>query len=220
MNKLKACHYCGGVAKVKKSIVPFCDYNIDKYYIECSECGASTDQYDTHFGYSINGSRFHVMTEKEAIKAATDDWNNHRFNIYTKLSHMSYREKIVWQIETLLSGAWYGAMLPTDSLEYKTGWELREIAEGRKLLKLHSGKDYDLGEISEILFNDSQVKDIIFGYLIEVNNMDLDPEGIREWNYYFNRFFDGEEYLKPSIKDRISDIFSKNWYKVEGLSNG
>lgn len=159
------------------------------------------------------------MTEKEAIKAAIDAWNNHRFNIYTRLSHMSYREKIIWQIETLLSGAWYGAMIPPDSLEYKAGWDLREIAECRKLLELHSGKDYDLGEISEILFNDSQVKDIIFGYLIEVNNMNLDPQGIREWNFYFNRFIEGEEYLKPSIRDKISDIFSKNWYKVGGLSN-
>lgn len=58
MSKLSKCPYCGGVAKVKKSTVPFCDYNIDKYYIECSDCGAATNQYDTHFGYSINGRGF------------------------------------------------------------------------------------------------------------------------------------------------------------------
>ena len=210
MDKLRKCPYCGGTAKVKKCVIPFCNYSIDKYYIECSDCGASTDQYDTHFACSINGSRFHVMTEKEAIKTAIDDWNKHRFNIYTKSSHMSYREKIIWQIEKLLSQAWYGAMVPISSPEYKTGWRLREIAECRKLLKLHSGKDYDFGEISEILFNDSQVKDIIFEYLMEINNMDLDPEGIREWNYCFNRFIDGEEYIKPSMKTKISNMLMKN----------
>ena len=209
MNKLKVCTYCGGTAKVKKFTVPFCNKHIDKYYIECSECGASTDQYDTHFACSINGSAFHVMTEREAVKTASNDWNSHHFNIYTKLCHMSYREKVIWQIEKLLSEAWYGAMVPTSSHEYKTGWRLREIAEGRKLLKLHSGKSYDLGEISETLFNDSDVKDIIFEYLEETNNMNLDPDGIREWNYYFNRFFDGDEYIKPSIKDRISDVLMR-----------
>ena len=209
MDRLRKCPYCGGIAKVKKCIVPFCNYNIDKYYIECSDCGAATDQHDTHFPCSINGSRFHVMTEKEAIKTASNDWNNHRFNIYTKLSHMTYREKIIWQIEKLLSGAWYGAMLPTDSIEYKTGWKLREIAECRKLLELHSDKDYDLEEISETLFNDSDVKDIIFEYLEETNNMNLDPDGIREWNYYFNRFIEGNEYIKPSIKDKISNMLMR-----------
>lgn len=60
-----------------------------------------------------------------------------------------------------------------------------------------------------MLFNDIEVKDIIFGYLEEVNNMNLDPDEVREWNLYFNRFIDGEEYIKPSIKDRISDMLMK-----------
>lgn len=77
------------------------------------------------------------------------------------------------------------------------------------MLELHSGKDYDLGEISEILFNDSQVKDIIFEYLEETNNMEIDLEGIREWNYCFNRFIDGEEYIKTSMKNRISNMLMK-----------
>ena len=39
--------------------------------------------------------------------------------------------------------------------------------------------------------------------------MNLDPDEIREWNFYFNRFFDGEENIKPSIKDRISGMLMK-----------
>lgn len=62
MSKLSKCPYCRGAAKVKKCSVPFCNTHIDKYYIECSECGAATDQHDTHFPCSINGSRFQVMT--------------------------------------------------------------------------------------------------------------------------------------------------------------
>ena len=39
--------------------------------------------------------------------------------------------------------------------------------------------------------------------------MNLDPDETREWNFYFNRFIDGEEYIKPSIKDRISGMLMK-----------
>ena len=66
-----------------------------------------------------------------------------------------------------------------------------------------------MGEVARVLFNDIEVKDIIFGYLEEVNNMNLDPDEIREWNFYFNRFIDGEECIKPSIKDRISGMLMK-----------
>lgn len=66
-----------------------------------------------------------------------------------------------------------------------------------------------MGEVARILFNDIQVKDIIFGYLEEVNNMNLDPDEVREWNFYFNRFIEGEEYVKPSIGNRISDMLKR-----------
>ena len=122
---------------------------------------------------------------------------------------MSYKDKVIWQIRSLLADAWYGAMVPTDSPEWKTAWKLRKIAEDKGLLVLQSKKQYDLGEVARVLFNDIEVKDIIFGYLEEVNNMNLDPDETREWNFYFNRFIDGEEYIKPSIKDRISDMLMK-----------
>ena len=39
--------------------------------------------------------------------------------------------------------------------------------------------------------------------------MNLDPDEIREWNLYFNNFIEGKEYVKPSIKDRISKMLMK-----------
>ena len=209
MNELKKCPYCNGTPKVKKVSIKFGEDEIDKYYVECSDCGAATIQYDTYFPVSIYGSKFHEMSRREAVKTVLDDWNKGMFNSYTRLAHMSYKDKVIWQIRSLLTDAWYGAMVPTDSPEWKTGWKLRKIAENKELLVLHSRKQYDLDEVARILFNDIQVKDIIFGYLEEVNNMNLDPDEVREWNFYFNRFIDGEEYIKPSIRNRISDMVKK-----------
>lgn len=206
MTKLKLCPYCGGTAKVKTTVIKFINDNINKYYVECSDCGAGTDQQDTYFPCSVYGGKFHVMTKREAIKTAADEWNEQIFNLHTRLSHMSYREKIIWQINSLLSDAWYGAMVPMDSPEWKTGWELRKTAERKKLLELHSDKSYDLKEVSKILFNDMHVKNVIFAYLEETNNMNFDVDGIRQWNFYFNRFIDGGEYIKPSIKNRICEM--------------
>lgn len=208
MVNLKTCPYCEGIARIKKTSTKFIKDNIDKYYVECSDCGAATIQYDTYFGYS-SGKKFRVLSKKEAIGLAVTDWNARKFNPYTKLMHMSYKDKVIWQIRSLLTNAWYGAMVPIDSPEWKTGWALRKIAENKKLLVLHSRINYDLGEVARMLFNDIQVKDIIFGYLEEINNMNLDPDEIREWNIYFNRFINGEEYIKPSIKDRISNVLMK-----------
>lgn len=209
MTKLKLCPYCNGIPKLKKASVKFIEKNIDKYYVECSDCGAATNQYDTFFPVSIYGSDFHKMSKKEAIETVSEQWNKYMFNPYTKLKHMSYKDKIIWQIRSLLTDAWYGAMVPTDSPEWKTAWKLRKVAEDKGLLVLQSKKQYDLGEVARVLFNDIEVKDIIFGYLEEVNNMNLDPDEIREWNFYFNRFIDGEECIKPSIKDRISGMLMK-----------
>lgn len=209
MKKFKLCPYCNGTPKLKKASVKFIENNIDKYYVECTDCGAATIQYDTFFGYSISGGKFHTLSQKEAIGLATTDWNEQKFNSYTKLKHMSYKDKVIWQIRNLLMDAWYGAMVPVDSPEWQTGWALRKIAENRKLLVLHSNINYDLDEVARVLFNDIEVKDIIFGYLEEVNNMNLDSDEIREWNLYFNRFIDGEEYIKPSIRDRISSMLMK-----------
>lgn len=209
MANLKICPYCNEIPKMKKVSMKFMEDNIDKYYVECPDCGAATIQYDTYFGYATSGGKFHVLSKKEAIGLAIADWNKRKFNTYTKLMHMPYKDKVIWQIKSLLTDVWYGAMVPMDSPEWKTGWALRKIAENKKLLVLHSNINYDLDEVARILFNDIQVKDIIFGYLETVNNMNLDPDEIREWNFYFNRFIEGEEYIKPSIKNRISNILMK-----------
>ena len=209
MANLKVCPYCDGIPKIKKASVKFMEDNIDKYYVECPDCGAATIQYDTYFGYSVSGGKFRVLSEKEAVGLAVADWNKRKFNPYTKLMHMSYKDKIIWQIRSLLADVWYGAMVPTDSPEWKTGWTLRKIAENKELLVLHGRKQYDLDEVARILFNDIQVKDVIFGYLEEVNNMNLDPDEVREWNFCFNRFIEGEEYIKPSIRDRIYNMLMK-----------
>ena len=171
MTNLNLCPYCNGIPKIKKVSVKFIENSIDKYYVECSDCGAATIQYDTFFGYSISGGKFHALSKKEAIGLATANWNEQKFNPYTKLKHMPYKDKVIWQIRSLLTDAWYGAMVPIDSPEWKTGWALRKIAENKKLLVLHSNINYDLGEVARVLFNDTEVKDIIFGYLEEVNNI-------------------------------------------------
>lgn len=128
MKKLKRCTYCRGIGKVKTASVKFRNDTIEKYYVECSECGAATDQFNTYFAYNVDGKKFQCLNKKEAIDRAIDRWNNQIFNEQTRLSNMSYREKVIWQIEALLKIAWYGAMVPVDSIEYKTGWKLREIA--------------------------------------------------------------------------------------------
>lgn len=203
MKKLKPCPYCGEIAKVKTVSVKFRDHTIEKYYVECSECGAATDQFNTYFAYNVDGKKFQCLNKKEAIERAIHKWNNEGFNEQTRLSHMSYREKVIWQIEALLKIAWYGAMVPVDSMEYKTGWKLREIAENKGLLKLHSEINYDLGEVSKVLFNDVHAKDAIYEYLAAVNNMELKPKQIKKWTLYFNEFIEGKEYVEPTIKDRI-----------------
>ena len=53
---LKLCHYCGGIAKSYiKTVESF--KKIHNYYVVCTECGASTDRYETEFAYYINGKR-------------------------------------------------------------------------------------------------------------------------------------------------------------------
>lgn len=163
---LNACPYCGGSARgYIKTVESF--KTIHYYYVMCTECGASTEQYNTEFSRLQENGKFHVLTKKEAIEKAINDWNNQNFSIKTRLPHMSYKEKTIWYIEKLLSKAWHGSMIPASSPEFKTGWKLRKIAESRELLKLHSEINYDLSGVAKILFNDFHVKDIIYQYLQE-----------------------------------------------------
>lgn len=53
-------------------------------------------------------------------------------------------------------------MYSTDSIEHVNGWKIREIAEHKGILKMHSDNLNDLGEISKELFNDREVRSIIF----------------------------------------------------------
>lgn len=160
---LKPCPYCGGNAEgCIKTVKTFC--TIHSYYVMCTECGASTDKYDTEFPMLQENGKFHVLTEKEAIKKVINDWNNHKFNTQTRLLHMSDKERVLWWIERLLSIAWHG-LASNDSPDFIAGWKLRKIAESRELLKLHSGIDYDLSEVARTLFNDFHVKDIIYKYM-------------------------------------------------------
>lgn len=117
---LNPCPYCGGHPGIKQKSVKFCDDNVDMYYVECSDCGASTNRYDMFFGYYVSGT-FCRLTIQEIFEKLVNDWNEHIFNEETKVSHMSDTEKAICQIEKLLSIAWYGAMVPKDSLEWKTG---------------------------------------------------------------------------------------------------
>ena len=166
MEKLIQCPYCNGTTDIKKSSVDFVNNStIHNFHVECTECGASTEKYNTYFGYVMNGKRFRPMTEKEAINQAVCDWNNGIFNVQTRLVHMTNEEKMLWHIENLLSDAWYGANVYIDSLQWKTACELREVAENKKLLSIKSNKDYDLEEVAKVLYEDAHVLELVTMYL-------------------------------------------------------
>lgn len=206
---LDSCPYCKGKAKIKKATTKFCNDDVHQYYVQCSDCGASTDAFNTCFGYMQQGFKSHVLTEKEAVEHAINNWNNHVFSTRTRLSHMSNKEKVIWQIEDLLSIVVYGAMYPIDSPEYILGWKIRKIAESKELLQLQKEISCDLGEVSKKLFSDRQVRNIVFEYLEKKNRLNFDLDEIKEWSGYFNQFLDGEEDLKPSIRSRILELMEK-----------
>lgn len=166
---LKPCPYCGGIAEgYIKTVESF--RKIHNYYVECTGCGASTDRYDTEFAMSQNG-KFHVLTHKEAIRRTVNDWNNGIFDTKTKLLHMTEQEKILWYTANLLKVAWYGANVLMGSLRWETAWELREIAEERKLLSLDRGKDYDMEVVAGELLHDDTVRCIVSNYIKESSGM-------------------------------------------------
>lgn len=176
---LKPCPYCGGIAKGHiKTVESF--RKIHNYYVACMECGASTERYDTEFAYSINGKRFRPMTKEEAVEKAVYDWNNGIFDTQTRLLHMTEREKILWHTADLLKVAWYGANVLVGSLRWETAWELRKVAEEKKLLRLDSGKDYDMEVVADGLLHDDTVRYIVSSYLEEIrNNQEVSTNGIR-----------------------------------------
>ena len=165
--RINPCPYCGGQAKIMTKTVDFCNDTVINFYVECPDCKAATERYDTYFGTLCSDGRIRRMTEKEAVLGAVRDWNSQNFNIQTRLLHMSCTEKTIWYIGKLLSMAWYGAMVPLDSPEYIRGWQLRKIAEDMELLILYSGINYDLGEVAREIFADDHVKDIISLYFHE-----------------------------------------------------
>ena len=134
------------------------------YYVACTGCGASTERYDTCFAMLQDG-KFHVLSHKEAVEKAVCDWNNGIFDTKTKLLHMTGQEKMLWHTADLLKVAWYGANVLVGSLRWETAWELRKVAEERKLLSLSSGKDYDLEKVVKVLLDDSHVAELVASYL-------------------------------------------------------
>lgn len=162
---LKACPYCGGIAKGRiKTVESF--RKIHNYYVECTECGASTDRYNTEFAMLLNG-KFHVLTHNEAIRKSVSNWNNGMFDTQTRLLHMTEQEKILWYAADLLGVVWYGANVLVGSSRWETAWKLRKIAEEKKLLKLNSDKSYDMEDVANELLLDDSVKSIVCGYLKE-----------------------------------------------------
>lgn len=166
---LKSCPYCGGIAKGHIKIVESFK-KIQTYYVECTECGASTERYTTEFAMLQNG-KFHVLTRKEAIEKAIYDWNNGIFDAKTRLLHMTEQEKIIWYTADLLGVAWYGVNILVGSLQWETAWKLRKMAEERKLLRLSSVKDYDMEKIAEELLHDDLVKCVVCSYLEEAGGL-------------------------------------------------
>ena len=76
-----------------------------------------------------------------------------------------------WHTADLLKAAWYGANVLVGSLRWETAWELRKMAEERKLLSLSSGKDYDLEVVADELLHDNTVRCIVSSYIKESNGM-------------------------------------------------
>lgn len=164
---LKPCPYCGGIAEGHiKTVESF--KKIHSYYVECTECGASTERYTTEFAMLRKG-HFHVLTHKEAVEKTVNDWNNGIFDIKTRLLHMTEQEKILWYAADLLKVAWYGANVLVGSLRLETAWKLRNIAEEWKLLSLTSGKDYDMEVVADELLHDDTVRCIVSSYINEID---------------------------------------------------
>lgn len=164
---LKPCPYCGGIAKgCIKTVESF--RKIHNYFVVCTECGASTERYDTEFAILQNG-KFHVLTHKEAIRKTVSDWNNDIFDTQTKLLHMTEQEKILWYAADLLKAAWYGANVLVESLRWETAWKLRKMAEGQRLLSLDSGKSYDMEDVANELLYDDIAKCIVCSYIKDIN---------------------------------------------------
>lgn len=171
---LKPCPYCGGIAKgYIKTVKSF--KKIHNYFVECTECGASTERYTTEFATIQNG-KSHVLTHKEAIRRSVNDWNNGIFDTKTKLLHMTEQEKILWYAADLLKAAWYGVNVLVGSLRWETAWKLRKIAEEKELLSLNSGKDYDMGAVADELLHDGTVRCIVGNYLEEIRNDQEDSD--------------------------------------------
>lgn len=208
-NILDSCPFCKGKARINKVTTMFCNHKIDQYYAECSNCGATTDAFNTYFSFVQPGIKEHVLSEKEAIERVIDDWNNHIFNIRTRLSHMTDKEKIVWKIEKLLFIVVHGGMYSTDSLEYIAGWKIRKIAEDKEILKIHSDNPCDLGEASKVLFNDKEVRYIIFEYLEKKHKWNFDIDEIKKRSVYFDQFFEKKESVRPSIRREISSLLKE-----------
>ena len=53
---------------------------------------------------------------------------------------------------------------------WETAWELRKIAEERKLLSLDSENNYDLEVVADELLHDNTVRCIVSSYIKESNN--------------------------------------------------
>ena len=78
---------------------------------------------------------------------------------------------MLWYTENLLSIAWYGAMVPLESLRWETAWKIRKMAEGKGLLVLHSDTEYDLREVAKVLLDNDKVKSIVYKYLKEIGEL-------------------------------------------------
>lgn len=170
--ELKPCPYCGGIAKgYIKTVESF--KKINSYYVVCTECRASTERYTTEFATIQNG-KSHVLTHKEAIRKTVNDWNNGIFDTQTKLLHMTEQEKILWYAVDLLKVAWYGVNVLVGSLRWETAWKLRKMAEEKKLLRMNSGKSYDMEDVANKLLHDDTVKCIVCNYLKEMRNSQED----------------------------------------------
>lgn len=183
---IMACPYCNSNAKFFYLIDNYIGTERTNLYIKCPRCDAATDMFNTEdFCFIFDENHFRHYTHEEVVKKVIEHWNSGRYNLRTLLSHMDYQEKIIWQIGNLLKDVYWGSV-PLKSVEYKSGQELRILAEEMGF-SMQPGTAQDFKQIAYELFQSPKIRSIIEEYLKEIDNEDMDIDKIRRGAYRFSQ---------------------------------
>lgn len=188
--ELNKCPYCNSTAQFSYVIDKSIDAKDISIYVKCPCCGAMTNKLSTRcLMFEVNRPR--TYTQKEVIDGVIKCWNSGQYDERTTLSHMSYEEKVIWQIEELLKVILYGAAVPMESPEYQYAWAFKMLAEQMGLL-VYDKTTIDFEKLAQDLYQSNQIKFFITAYLKEIHNEEMDIDKIRKWSYrFFQRIEEG-----------------------------